>query len=71
MSNVLTQYMGGKAHQLLFLAWLLSVVKKDSFESSDTGLFTSNSVDKSDVCAIPFAGKNRSTAAELWKTWTA
>lgn len=27
------------------LAWLLSIVKKDSFESPDTGLFTSNSVD--------------------------
>lgn len=37
------------------LAWLLTVVSKDSFEGSRAGLFAGNNANKSDVCAILFA----------------
>lgn len=45
------------------LAWLLTVVSKDSFKGSSAGLFTGNNAYKSNVCAILFAetSKKKST----------
>lgn len=34
------------------LAWLLTTVNKDSFESSEAGLFTSSRANRAEVCAV-------------------
>lgn len=48
------------------LAQLLSVVDKDSFDSSEAGLFTSNDANEAEVCAILFVetSKRRRSRAD-------
>lgn len=44
------------------LTWLLRIINKVSFESSEAGLFTSNNGNKAEVCAVLCAEKEEALA---------
>lgn len=53
------------------LAWLLTIANKDSFDSTEAGLFTSTKANKAEVCAALFAKTSKNNRhQQLWThTW--
>lgn len=50
-----SHYVWKKSVDFCFLAWLLIILNKNSFESSAACLSTSNTTNKAEVCALLFA----------------